>query len=651
MSRIVSGRDSAAKGESAATATAATDAATTIAPVRTAGTMSATQPSRPERAASATEAFAQSTGACAAKAWPSTAPRPFHVLSILAPVLSGAEGEVAYPGDPMSLYAALSVAVSRAVAVNTRTLTLRGYERACPGWSTLPTKGERLAAGARSLAPSRQPWKTDETIFDPRVWNGEAREALVERLRVEHPSVVLISSVSPAHRHALEIATITKAVLPRSFVVLGGRHADETVAPRRGKQNVRLLPSSAVSVIAGERYARVVDVVVSGDGYYALDLVLRSVAISLGEDGSSSPRDVARALESLLADEPDPPGSAAIVVLDGLEPRFYSFDGGRLALQELPSPYAAFPIRARFPVFPSHLPGGARTAHAMLSSSCRHSCAYCSESFSVTRRNTAFIGPNAVHAALQRILEYVSYGAEAVFFDDPIFCNGDSGRAIAFTQALSQAKARASELTIDGWDHGDATRLRGLRWGAQLTAELVASSPATALLLQSMSQAGCTYVYLGLESMADAVMRGVHKYRARSHLSWDEQVRQACTAIKRAGMKVGTSVLFGLDGETPDTIAYTIERVGQLIDAGLIDVASPNVLTYHPGTRITDQHRMQDRLDYHSPWIDSRPPYSYFEEAYPSTISTLLQEDDVWRLYRATRNRWTQPRSREDAGS
>ncbi len=104
-----------------------------------------------------------------------------------------------------------------------------------------------------------------------------------------------------------------------------------------------------------------------------------------------------------------------------------------------------------------------------------------------------------------------------------------------------------------------------------------------------------------------------------------------------------SSVLFGLDGEDRGTIEETIEEIGRLIDDGLLIMASPNILTYHPGTAITAAHG-QDRLDYHSR-KDNRPPYTYFEEAYPEVVSRLLDEDDIWFIHEASAKRWGSTRN------
>lgn len=159
------------------------------------------------------------------------------------------------------------------------------------------------------------------------------------------------------------------------------------------------------------------------------------------------------------------------------------------------------------------------------------------------------------------------------------------------------------------------------------------------MFLLAMAEAGCTYIYIGIESMAEPVISQVHKNINRA-IPWDGRVRTALGMIHSAGIRAGSSVLFGLDGETRETIEETIDKIEELLEEGLLMVASPNILTYHPNTEITLRHNLKEQLDYHSPNIDNRPPYVYFEEAFPMVVSRNLTETDIWHIHEQTRQRW-----------
>ncbi|MER5750811.1 radical SAM protein [Streptomyces sp. NPDC002088] len=584
--------------------------------------------------------------------------RYFPVLAVLAPVMTQAEGEITYPGDPMALYAALSVAVHQAVHDAGPLEDATHYNDLAPEWTAFPSKAYRAAAGHDGVRQYGAAPNTDQMVFDPRVWDVAARSAWIRLLREVRPRVVLISAVSPAHRYALEIAALVRSEVPGAYVVLGGRHADETLAAAPGGSGLLVKPSGTPAVIQNGKVPPVIDAIVAGEAYHAVDVLMRALALAMDlEDRWVDRARVLPCLQGLLHQEGVKPGKSVVFLSpwSASEPAHaVPLDGPGLDLASLPSPYEAFAIRSHFPIFENPESGAPlRTAHFMVSSACPYRCNFCSES--------ARVGPglrrfrdDAIGKAIERICEYVSYGAEAVFFDDSVFWSGRYKDMTEFCRELRLVR-EADPATLDprlrahlvGED--DTERLRNLQWGAQLTVDtLVAlhSAEESGDILRLMRDAGCSYVYIGIESMSSQVMDGIHKNLRRDvDRPWAAKVREATALVKKHGLRLGTSVLFGLDGETRSSIDETIHEVGRLIDHGLIDLASPNILTYHPATPVTRQHGMHERLDYHSPRVDNRKPYIYFEEAFPGVVSVLLTEDDIWHIHNETRIHWGRARN------
>jgi radical SAM superfamily enzyme YgiQ (UPF0313 family) len=286
-----------------------------------------------------------------------------------------------------------------------------------------------------------------------------------------------------------------------------------------------------------------------------------------------------------------------------------------------------------------------RTAHFMVTNACPFHCSFCSEGSAVVGEFISF-GDEGVAKAIERVMEYLEYGAEAIFFDDSIFWGGNVGLIINFCRAWMHvrdlAKHSANGKVSVGRHTADAQAILDLVWGAQFTADFLASRsrPEEALVvLETMRAAGCTYFYMGIESMSEQVIQHVHKNLNRRE-PWDARVRRALGLARMAGLRVGSSVLFGLEGETQETITETIEKVEELLAEDLLFIASPNILTYHPNTAITHQHQMEGKLDYHSVNMDNRPPYTYFEEAFPAVVSKNLSEEDIWIIHRQTQARW-----------
>jgi radical SAM superfamily enzyme YgiQ (UPF0313 family) len=577
--------------------------------------------------------------------------RKFPVLAALAPVMTSSEGEITYPGDPMCLYAALSVVIDSSVKSARQGVTPESpFPTLCPDWLQPPSATDRAGAEHGDRNWGAKDGLIDSSVYDPRVWNDEARRQFRVILRRARPSVMLISAVSPAHRYAIDMADIVKQELPDCLVVLGGRHADETIEYDTATRSLLLAHSSTLTAIDDHRIPPVVDFLVSGEGYFSLDLLMKAIALSLDlECARASVAKVVQVLKLLGTTEAEIPGSSLICAIDGKALFAFPIRGPQFDLGTLPSAYQGFAIRARFPVFPDQEGEAARTAHFMTSNACPYRCNFCSES-AVLHGGIRRYALQPEVAALRRVCEYVNYGAEALFFDDSIFWSGSFPRMRSFTQGLIAIRdvEHPSEMpeVYQEWITNSVSleRLKALQYGCQLTVDLLTSLHREAAVREMLAQlrsSGCTYIYLGIESMASQVMSNVHKnIREVPELPWRAKVRQALQRIQDAGIPVGSSILFGLDGETPETIDETIEEVGLLIDDGLLMLASPNILTYHPATPITRSHGMSDKLDYHTPRVANRPPYTFFEEAFPGVVSKLLTEEDIWRIHHATTKRW-----------
>lgn len=580
--------------------------------------------------------------------------RSYPVLAILAPVMSTSEEKIEFPGDPMCLYSALSYAVFQATETRRQGWDDRApYNDLCPQWGYTPSDEYRQTVddnGIRSYEGDLL--NTDQTVFDPRVWNPRVAQFFEQRLLAKiQPRVVLISSVSPGHRYALEIARAVRKCLPDCLIVLGGRHTDETMHFDPISGSLKLEPTSTLRLIEDGKIERLVDFVVSGQGYYALDLLLKAISLAMDvQTRQVKVADVIRALDEYAPLLNNIAGQSVLTAVTG-DDLFHTWPllGPKLVLETLPSPYRAFAIRARFPIFLTN-ERVSRTAHFMVTTACPYHCFFCSEGVTVVGSFISFTDPG-IEEAIARMVEYVSYGAEAIFFDDSVFWGGNVPRIILFCREWIRLRDMAKQAAGDtlglfGYTV-QANALLQLQWGAQFTADVLASRAnpnETYLMLSTMYQAGCTYLYMGIESMAEDVIGRVHKNVNRKE-PWETRVRRALGLVRQSGLRIGSSVLFGLEGETRETIKETISKVEELVAEDLVMIASPNILTYHPNTEITRLHEMQDKLDYHNPNIDNRPPYVYFEEAFPAVVSRNLTEEDIWYIHQQTGERWGKKRN------
>lgn len=582
--------------------------------------------------------------------------RSYPVLAILAPVMSTHEEKIEFPGDSMCLYGALSVAIDQAVGARAKGLVEDSpYNDLCPRWGEYPSENYRQSVGDNGIRRyGTRLLNTDQTVFDPRVWNDEIKDYFVNSILMKvRPRVVLISAVSPAHRYALDIANTIRRHLPGCIIVLGGRHADETIHYNPQTKQIKLEPTGTFRKIYEGEIEQVIDFVIAGQGYYALDLLMKAISLAMRiKTKSVKVSDVIHCLSEFAPVFGQVSGSALIAALDQDQIHVWVVTGPKLDLHELPSPYRAFAIRARFPIFRTdgHV---ARTAHFMVTNACPFHCSFCSEGSIVVGMFLSFgsFGNEGVARAIERMVEYIEYGAEAIFFDDSIFWGGYVGAIVNFCREWIKIRelalnAQTPRVTLFGRTI-DCEKIINLVWGAQFTVDALASrhTPQEAeFVLEIMQMAGCSYIYMGIESMSEAVIVNVHKNLNKTE-PWDTRVRRALGLARQAGIRVGSSVLFGLEGETPETIAETIEKVEELLAEDLLFIASPNILTYHPNTAITHQHQMEEKLDYHSLNLDNRPPYSYFEEAFPAVVSKYLTEEKIWHIHRQTQERWGNKRN------
>ena len=575
--------------------------------------------------------------------------RSFPVLAVLAPVMSTSEDKIEFPGDPMCLYNALSVAVDQAVQARELGLTPENpYNDLCPQWGYRPSDVYRAQVDDNGIREYNAPLlNTDQTVFDPRVWNQKISQYFSDVvLEQVQPKVVLISAVSPAHRYALQIARAVRAKLPECIIILGGRHADETVHFDEMTRELRLEPSGLLTKIIEDTVEEtIVDFLVAGQGYYALDLLMKSIALAM--DVATKTVDVNAVLDAMKSFAPlfgPLPGRSLIVSI--CPDAFHAFPllGPELNLSVLPSPYKAFAIRARFPIFEidTHV---ARTAHMMVTNACPYHCFFCSEGSAIVGSFIYFRDADGIQKAIERVVEYIHYGAEAIFFDDSVFWGGNVGRIVHFCNEWTKVRKEAERSTADEIELFGYTVKRQsvleFTWGAQLTTDFLASrrEEQAYTVLYAMRDARCTYIYIGIESMSETVIQHVHKNVNRTE-PWENRVRRALGMARSVGIRVGSSVLFGLEGETQETIMETIDKVEELLAEDLLMIASPNILTYHPNTEITHLHEMEHKLDYVSPNIDNRPPYVFFEEAFPAVVSRNLSEQDIWYIHEQTKLRW-----------
>lgn len=127
----------------------------------------------------------------------------------------------------------------------------------------------------------------------------------------------------------------------------------------------------------------------------------------------------------------------------------------------------------------------------------------------------------------------------------------------------------------------------GLLWTAQVRADIAQDET----LLARLFAAGCERVYIGFESIDDAILKALHKSQSRA------QIEQAIARIHHHGINIHGMFIFGAGEDTP----ANIRRTTQFAMDHDIDTLQFMLMTPFPGTALYEELSAQHRL-LHRDW-------------------------------------------------
>lgn len=209
-------------------------------------------------------------------------------------------------------------------------------------------------------------------------------------------------------------------------------------------------------------------------------------------------------------------------------------------LQDFPHNYSPAPFKVR------SLP----SASLVSSRGCPNQCIFCDRSVFGTGCH-AF----SVDYVLRMMLElYHTYGIRHICFEDDTF--------VTFKHRLTEICERLISMKLD------------LSWSC-----LGRANHVTAESLALMKRAGCWQISFGIESGSQAILETIHK-----NVTLD-QIRTAVTLCREAGILTKGFFIVGHPGETPETLAQTLDFALELP----LDDISVSMLTPFPGTEIFDR--------------------------------------------------------------
>jgi radical SAM superfamily enzyme YgiQ (UPF0313 family) len=364
-------------------------------------------------------------------------------------------------------------------------------------------------------------------LLDPGSTSPAFDEGLRELLTKGAIRVVAISTSTAAIEETARIvATVRELRGSGVLIVVGGPHEDDCEEKVAAR-----LPG--------------VDFSIAGEAGYALERVV----LDFLEEGDPEPNLFATKLSGALARASKAPAGRFAITSRWWGTETQEFDGGPLPGGWL----GARPLVERSVAFSMFL--NRETLPVLVSTGCSYGqCSFCAEGRVAGGREVLeqFDGLVKLHAARPKA---------AFYFQDSIF--------------PSSVAVRDTLLPL--------LRGMGVLWGAQVYLGTI-----TQRSVQLMAQAGCGYLYTGLESASPAVLGAIGKRPLPPSV-----VLERLGWLRDAGVQVGLSLMFGTLGrrgeliETEETIDATRRLVAEVRKDG-VDVAGvyPNVETVLPGTRL-----------------------------------------------------------------
>jgi len=164
-------------------------------------------------------------------------------------------------------------------------------------------------------------------------------------------------------------------------------------------------------------------------------------------------------------------------------------------------------------------------------------------------------------------------------------------------------------------------------WSAAVSID-VTDDPS---LVREMALAGCTGVFVGFESLADANLADARKKNPRT-----TDYARRVALLHDQGIQVNGSFVLGFDHDGPDVFAQTVEW----IEENRLECATFHILTPYPGTPLFRQMETEGRL-LHYDWsrydtghVVFKPKHMTADEladGYAWCYRHLFSHRSIWR--------------------
>jgi len=123
-----------------------------------------------------------------------------------------------------------------------------------------------------------------------------------------------------------------------------------------------------------------------------------------------------------------------------------------------------------------------------------------------------------------------------------------------------------------------------VKWVGQASISLLVNDTE---LMQLAAESGCKALFLGIESVSEEQLKSIRKA-----IKDIEHLESAFKKIKKMGILIHASMVFGFDNDTTETFYETV----RFLIKNKVSTVSFNVLTPYPGTKIYEDLKKENRL-------------------------------------------------------
>lgn len=400
-------------------------------------------------------------------------------------------------------------------------------------------------------------------LFHPQNYTDRTLPNLEEIIRREKPTILAVSSTYDSWHTALKIAKHAKLINPELVCIHGGPHLDEVLEAWVLKSMPHLSPFNGKP-----ETSEAIDFAIAGDAEYSFLKLVDSIS-KYGVEHTK------RLVISNGYEDLPGRGTIAFILDDSVEIVRYKNTIDLDLIPPIPRHLLPASSLYDFDCFKDNIGQNIETVTMITHRGCKSRCDFCSEGLPYQQRSIGHI--------LNEAKRLRSMGVKALFLDDSTI-QDDDNHMVLF-----------AELSRLGFQIGVLSRFDLLQDEKRV---------------KEMRRNGVTYLYASIEQYDNEALGGMHK-RIQTR-----EIDIAIENLRKAGISIGISTLFGLPYETERSVRATIDYVRKrTVEDNCFKYISMSLFSFHPRTPISGKNKdFVGHLDFDNSPPNLRHPFTGFEE-------------------------------------